>query len=219
MSFRFFTQGLKPEPAGTPSKEFVILVEGKDDGCFLEAALNLKGANPESVQVISVSGCENMWPYIQNLKKSSFFKSGNISGLAVILDADSDFEHTEAGARGHLASLGFPIGHSSEVAQFQGVRVGLFLLPNSELNGELEDLILDSFGNDRRVSEAVDLLNRFDETGEQLKKPAKRKMQIALAVSPTELCAGVGMGIRRGAFDLKVQHFSKLGDFLDDFLE
>ena len=107
---------------------------------------------------------------------------------------------------------------SGRVESRGGIEVGLYLFPNSNDTGELEDLIISSLSGDARIVSAKDMVDNFEDKSSPFKKKSKRIIQIALGVSAADLCSGAGRGIRNGAFDIKLRDVSGLDDFIDRFL-
>lgn len=217
MPFKYLTE-VKERP-NSPTKPIIFLVEGQDDGIFLEQMLDERAEDPDQIQVMSVSGISKLWDYLAALVKSPNFVDGKISHVCVIVDADADFSRTVAHAQGHFRRAGLAEPKSAEVAEKDGVRVGLYVLPNSGDKGELEDLIIKTLSHEDRIKDAQALLVKHKPPTENFKKASKRVLQISLALSHADLCAGIGRGIRNGAFKVGIADFAELNGFITTFLE
>lgn len=216
MSFKYLEE-IKETQAAI-HKRVLFLVEGQDDGIFLEQILTQRGEDPSRIQILYVQGIARLWTYLSVLVKSPFFVEQKISHICLIIDADKDFSATEKHAREKLKKAGLSDPSSGSVSQANGVYVGLYILPNSRDNGELEDLIIQTLVDDKRVKDARDVLAKHQPQGEKFKKNSKRVLQISLALSPQDLCAGVGRGIRNGAFNVGLDELSDLNEFIEVFL-
>lgn len=216
MPYKFLAES-KDTPANPPSKEYLIIVEGEDDGVFLEHVLNLKDADENKVQVQYVKGISKIPPYLLALSKSPPLTSGAIKNIAIILDADSDFNQAGSRIRTWLEEANLPISDPGTVNKDGPVSVGVYLLPNSKDSGELEDLIISCLTEDDRIVAARNLLKQFDPQT-IFKKSSKRIIQISLAVSNIDLCSGAGRGIRNGAFPIQLKDLQDLDEFLSNFL-
>lgn len=217
MSFKYLTE-VKEKPSA-PTKPIVILVEGQDDGIFLEQILEERAEDPSQIQVLFVKGISKLWDYLAALVKSPNFVEKKIRRIGVIIDADTDFSTTEAHAQSQFKRAGLAEPKSAEVSEKDGVRVGLYVLPNSRDKGELEDLIISTLSHEDRIKDAQALLVKHKPPTEDFKKPSKRVLQISLALSHTDLCAGIGRGIRNGAFEIGIAEFAELNEFISSFLE
>ena len=199
-------------------KPTVILVEGEDDGIFLEQLFDSRGEDPTRIQILFIKGISKLWSYLSALTKSPIFVEGSIKGICVIIDADRDFAQTETFARSQFRKSNLAEPASSSIEEKDGVRIGLYILPNSSDNGELEDLIIGTLSHETRIIDAQALLTKHTPPQADFKKRSKRVLQISLALSDTDLCAGIGRGIRNGAFEVNTANFSDLNEFLDRFL-
>lgn len=216
MPYKFLAES-KDTAATPPSKEYLIIVEGEDDGVFLEHVLNLKDADENKVQVQYVKGISKIPPYLSALSKSPPLTSGVIKNIAIILDADSDFNQAGSRLRMWLEEANLPIAEPGTVNKDGPVSVGIYLLPNSKDSGELEDLIISCLAEDERIIAARNLLDQFDPQ-RILRKFSKRIIQISLAISNVDLCSGAGRGIRNGAFPIQLKDLQDLNEFLSNFL-
>lgn len=217
MPFKYLTEVTeKPSPL---TKPIVFLVEGQDDGIFLEQILDARAEDPNQIQVLFVKGISKLWDYLAALVKSPNFVERKIRHVCIIVDADADFSATEAHAQNHFRKAGLAEPKSAEFAEKDGVRVGLYVLPNSRDNGELEDLIINTLSHEDRIKDAQALLVKHKPPNEDFKKPSKRVLQISLALCHTDLCAGIGRGIRNGAFEVGIAEFAELNGFITDFLK
>lgn len=217
MAYKFLVEN-KESSAAPPQKEYVFIVEGEDDGVFLEHLLSLKGEDPSKIEVQYVKGIAKIAPYLSALAKSPPLTSGAIKKICIIVDADTNFESAQQSANSWLRDAGLPAAESGKIENNGSIEVGLYLLPNSKETGELEDLIISSLSSDERISSAIEMVDRFNDKSSPFKKKPKRILQVALAVSSTDLCAGAGRGIRNGAFSIDLNSVSDLDKFLTDFL-
>lgn len=217
MAFKYLTE-VKEQPSAL-SKPIVFLVEGQDDGIVLEQILDERNEDATKIQVIAVKGISRLWAYLAALVKSPDFVARKISHICVVIDADTDFAITEAHAQGEFRKAGLADPKSDAVADKNGVRAGLYVLPNSKDKGELEDLIIHTLAQEQRVQDAQGLLVKHKPAANNFKKPSKRVLQIALALSPQDLCAGLGRGIRNGAFKVGVSELPDLDAFITEFLK
>lgn len=217
MAYTYLVEN-KDFSASPPKKECVFIVEGEDDGVFLEHILSLKGSNPEKIEVQYVKGISKIAPYLSALAKSPPVTSGAIKKICIIVDADTDFESAQNSVNNWLVAAGLPNVESGKIESRGGIEVGLYLLPNSNETGELEDLIISSLSSDGRIVSAIEVVESFEDKSSPFKKKSKRIIQVALGISAVDLCAGAGRGIRNGAFDIELKDVPGLDEFIDKFL-
>lgn len=216
MAFKYLTE-VREHPIAL-SKPIVFLVEGQDDGIILEQILDERNEDASKIQIIAVRGVNKLWPYLAALVKSPDFVARKITHICVVVDADKDFASTEMHAQGEFRRAGLADPKSDAVAEQDGVRAGLYILPNSSDKGELEDLVIATLSQEDRIKDSLSLLEKHKPELSGFKKPSKRVLQIALALSPQELCAGLGRGIRNGAFKVGVSELPELDAFITEFL-
>ncbi len=116
-----------------------LLVEGKDDLHVL-SALCMKYALPKNFDIIDCDGIENLTEQIpQRLKQSS------IKTIGIIVDADTDIKNRWDSLNSTLEAQGFKlpteIPSDGLIINQNHVTVGIWIMPNNNLNGMLEDFI------------------------------------------------------------------------------
>lgn len=116
-----------------------LLVEGKDD-LHVISALCMKYALPENFDIIDCDGIENLTEQIpQRLKQSS------IKTIGIIVDADTDIKNRWDSLNSTLEAQGFKlpteIPSDGLIINQNNVNVGVWIMPNNNLNGMLEDFI------------------------------------------------------------------------------
>lgn len=117
-----------------------LLVEGNDDQHVI-LALCKKFMLPENFEVIDCKGIENMFEQIPvRFKQAEIFKIG------IIIDADSNLQSRWARLSSLLSNLNFPIPDTIPPEGLirenpENKRVGVWIMPNNNINGMLEDFI------------------------------------------------------------------------------
>ena len=116
-----------------------LLVEGKDDQ-HVVWALCQKFDLLQNFEVIDCEGIDNLLPQIPVLAKQS-----GIETIGIIIDADTDLETRWSILINILTTMGFepplvlPI--SGLVLKNNGLKIGVWVMPNNNLHGMLEDFI------------------------------------------------------------------------------
>ncbi|MCB1332453.1 MAG: hypothetical protein KDK26_02125 [Roseivivax sp.] len=184
----------------------------------MEELFGQLGLPEDLIEVRFVKGKPQFAGYIGALMKDPAFTSGRLEKVCVVVDADADHAATSAEMVAIFSRAGVHDVKANDFVTFSGVRVGLFVLPGDGLTGELEDIVINSNFDDPRFIHARDSLVRFQSGEENWRKHSKRVVQIALALSRIELCAGVGRGLRNNAFNITLDATEEFNEFVSRFL-
>ncbi len=209
---KFFTRAFNKPRLNVPT---VILVEGSDDGFFLDEVLTDINASPDDVGVCVADGKGNFSALLQVMLKSPMFTGGTIRRYAVIRDVDDDLQ----ACLSECASL-FSQAQEPQPApgNFQlrsdGRYNGLFLMPGSTEVGSLETLAFRTLDNHPIAIAADSFLSASAANGGSLDHLDKRRMQAFLASRSAPLCNGVGWATRGGVFNITSNSLQQLKDFL-----
>lgn len=116
-----------------------LLLEGSDDQHVIWALCE-KYSITESFDVID---CEGITKLIDQIPIR--FKQSNIETVGIIIDADSNIKNRWISIKSTLELLGFdlPIEIPIEglISKKNNVTIGVWIMPNNNLNGMLEDFI------------------------------------------------------------------------------
>ena len=200
----------------------LIIVEGKDDALFVSALLEDMQADPSQVGIVEVEGNANFPSRLKGFLKSSSFTQGKNKSIAIICDADGSPEKVAEKLNGVLVNSGQP-SLSLGVHTFNpnGVRLGLFAMPNCVECGDLEKLCLDTVAGSNLELEAESFIRAAEVHSANLAQSMngsrhKRKAQVFLAAIPEGIVRGAGQGYAKGYFDSGHQALEPLRNFLRD---
>ncbi|MDR1897303.1 MAG: hypothetical protein LBR10_10995 [Prevotellaceae bacterium] len=117
-----------------------LLVEGNDDRHVIWALCKQFGID-ETFDVIDCGGIENLYDALQVR-----FKQSDIQTIGIIVDADTNLHSRWMHIRELLFRHGFPVPDSMPeegliLSNAGGIRVGVWIMPDNNLNGMLEDFI------------------------------------------------------------------------------
>lgn len=116
-----------------------LLVEGNDDQHVIWALCE-KFKVTHNFDVIDCEGIDNLL-----LQIPIRFKQSDLNALGIIIDADTDIKKRWASLSSQLAEQGFSlpetIPNEGLVMEKNGIRIGVWIMPNNNLNGMLEDFI------------------------------------------------------------------------------
>jgi len=127
-----------------------LLVEGKDDFHVIHALCNrlhisvrnLENPTGGDFSVVDCNGKDNLIEQIPIQLKSS----ANIKTIGLIVDADSELQNRWTSLKGLLTAQGFSIPDKLPrkgliATNTDSKRIGVWIMPNNNLNGMLEDFI------------------------------------------------------------------------------
>jgi hypothetical protein len=122
----------------------LLAVEGKTDKAFFESLLGSMALT--DIQVEKYDSATNFKNWIKYMPKISGFRK--LNSIAVIRDADSNPKGSFESIVGSLRRNGFdePKRHASFTEG--SPRIGVFIVPNIQMHGNLETLCLDSIIQD-----------------------------------------------------------------------
>jgi len=127
-------------------KENVLAVEGKDECNFFEALL--KYERLEEVQIIDIGGKDKF-----RVEFSSFAQTENfytkLKRIGFVRDADENAISAFQSICNVLKNCELPLPEKQNIiVNEKGIKLGVFIMPNNEQKGMLEDLCIQSVKED-----------------------------------------------------------------------
>jgi len=190
----------------------LLLVEGEDDlALFMELLGKLKINN---IQAVNYKGKDRLNSAIKTLVETQPGME-KVNAIGITRDADGEniskiFEEIN----NYVNRVNYL--KSDKIMEFsQGKpRVGIYIFPDCENSGELEDLLLASLVADQKIKCIGQLLTCIN-TIEQQNKPAKAKLYAWMACQnpPIQL---LGVAAKANVFNFGHPVFEKLRQFLDN---
>jgi len=194
------------------NKEKLLLVEGKDEINFFCALINYLEIT--EVQILEVGGCSQFGDKFDALCQTTGFEIVRI--LAVIQDADNDPNSKFERIKHYLNEHEFELPRQLNSFSNGNPQIGVFILPDNQNGGMLEDLCLRSVGGDPKM----DCVENFFTCITNLENPprniAKAKAQVFLAAMP-EIANCVGIGACKRYWDFNSVELDELKSFLRNF--
>jgi hypothetical protein len=202
-------------------KPIVFIVEGIDDKLFLERFFEVSNINTDDIGIAFVGGQDKYKNFLSAFIKARSYTRGIVRGYAIIRDADDDAAAKMQAIHNELDQLKLPKPSAGAIiGQRDGRAVGVYLFPNNREPGDLEALCLKSVEGTPVHLRALAYFESVNTLATNpLTKITKRKAQSYLAGCEIDLCAGVGRGFRRGAFDHASGVFNELKEFLEYFVQ
>lgn len=167
-----------PEPANPLSpvepqaltKPKLLVGEGKDEVNFFEALLRHR--NVSDVQLEQCGGKTRLSNYIATLPKRPGF--ANLVAIAITRDADHDAEAAFQSVCTALENAQLITPRTSGSFGAGNPKVGVFILPDCQNRGMLEDLCLASVTADPAMTCVDDFIRCVENTGRQPDNLARR---------------------------------------------
>ncbi len=132
----------------TITEKKLLLGEGKDEVRFFNALLAHLGIS--DIQVTDYGGKTRLKDYLEALAQTPGF--GGLASLAITRDSDTDAAATFASVRDALANVALPVPSSHGQLAGTNPKVGVWILPDGNSPGMLEDLCMASVQTDLAVS-------------------------------------------------------------------
>ncbi len=194
------------------SRSKLLLVEGKDEVSVFERLIDQLCIN--DIQTIDVGGKDQFQRRFPALMVRPGFTQ--VEQIGLIRDADDSFADAFDSLCGVLMAAGYPTPSANGLFSSGKPAIGVFVLPNNQTNGVLEDLLVDSVDQ----TDAFNCVDSFSDCISELenrpKNLSKSKAQAYLAAMPDE-CRSVGVAAQKGYWNFDASCFEPLKSFLLNF--
>jgi hypothetical protein len=206
------------------SKQRLLIVEGRDEEQFFDAAMNYLGI--ASVQILGIGGKTRLTSNLKALIRDPAFSS--VKTLAVVRDADQFNETTVVDAqqtqRTAAQAAFLSVCTSLEIAHLRtppmhgcfsdsAPQVGVYIMPDGNSDGMLETLCMWSVRTNREWPCVEAFLACLKSLGMQSRNVAKASAQCWLASKP-DPGKRVGEAAQAGYWPWGAECFSPLWQFL-----
>jgi hypothetical protein len=193
----------------------LLLVEGKDEANFCRAFLAT--LNISAVQIIDVGGRFKFSDKIHRIPKIPGFDIVKVIGI--LRDAEENFaQSTFDSVCSDLKRAGLPkseiLTHFSETTP----SIGIFIMPDNNRAGMLEDLCLKSLSNTDEILHIDNFMNKVSIT-DAAKDYSKRRVQAWLSITQKDkhLQREIGRAAEAAFWDFTHPCFNELKTFLENF--
>lgn len=195
----------KPKPVPL-LKNKILLVEGKDECLFFKAFLTRIRLIDE-IQIFDSGGITNIKDRLADIKKMSGFP--RVNAIGIVRDADSDSLKSFLSVKNALRDLQLPFPDTAFEITNTNPKLCVFILPDANTNGELEDLCLMSIKHKNEIRCVNQYFSCLTEKGlNKAKKPSKSKIHVYLASQ--EEMVSIGVAAAKGYWPLDNQVFSRI---------
>ncbi|MDE2778193.1 MAG: hypothetical protein OXI91_00750 [Chloroflexota bacterium] len=190
-----------------------MLVEGRDEQEFFRELLRFLAI--DDIQIHAYDGKDNLGNFINNFVDVVGFDS--VESIGVVQDADESAQSALQSVRSRLRNAKLPVPLTYLQPAGETIKVQIFVMPDNESNGALENLCLAALAEDT----AMECVNEFMEclSGKGILPPenrlAKARMNSFLA-SRDEPDTRLGIAAAKGYIPWTNAAFTDLTQFLKD---
>lgn len=174
----------------------------------------------DDIQILDYGGCGEMIRYIGNLSRDDAVARGDVKGVLITGDKDTFSGKKPYQLQTELKKIGHDrISHGafSKTSGAAIEKIGLYLLPDNEIDGALETLLLRTVSQDEVAMDARSFVERhFDKIAPE---NDKRVSQAYLAAKKGKLARGAGNAAALGHFDLSNSALNDLTAIIRKLLE
>ena len=190
----------------------VLLVEGYDDVDFFAALLSRMAV--ADVQLIQMEGKSNLRDRVGATAMAPNF-AASVVAVGVVRDANGDPDAAADSIRGALEAAGLPAPREAMLVEDGRPRVIYTLFPKQAATGMLEDLCLESVGEDEAMECVDDYFRCLDAAGgPRRKNESKARLQAFLA-SREESGKRLGIAALAGYFPWNHSAFDEMKQFVN----
>ncbi|MBE9572626.1 MAG: hypothetical protein IMF11_18525 [Proteobacteria bacterium] len=194
-------------------QSYLVLVEGKDEQLLFEALMENEEIN--NIQILPIAGKTLLRRHLKALKVAPGF--GNVIGLGVVRDADTDPAAAFQSVCDALTDCGLPVPPAPLTPGGNRPHVTVMILPDQHSTGMLESICLSAVAGDP-VAPCVEQYFQCMELhgiGLQENRIPKAKVQVFLA-SREEPGKRLGEAAQAGYWPWNAEAFQPLKNFLRD---
>lgn len=188
-----------------------LLVEGRDEQEFFRELL--KFLEIEDIQIHSYGGKDNLGNFINNFVDVVGFES--VDSIGVVQDADENAQSALQSVKGRLQNANLPVPATFLHPAGESIRVRIFVMPDNQSNGALENLCLSALDGDTAmvcVNDFMDCL-KSNCVSPPENRLAKARLNCFLA-SREEPDTRLGIAAAKGYLPWSHPAFSDLAQFL-----
>ncbi len=197
------------------TKQKLLLVEGKDEEVFVNVLLEY--LHITDVQIQNMGGKDKFPRKILVLPTADGFE--NVQLLGILRDAeDNPAKSTFDSVCSDLKRVDLPLPQALTSFSATKPSIGVFVMPNNNRAGMLEDLCLESLANTDEITHTDGFFTKTNVTS-SAKDFSKRRVQAWLSVAHKEeyLQREVGRAAEAGFWNFSHPCFDGLKAFLEQF--
>jgi hypothetical protein len=192
-------------------KRFVFC-EGLDDVAVVKGLADSLGMT--DLRIEPYKGKDNLGNFLEALSKRPEFAQNEVSGMAVIRDADDNESTAFASVRNYLLTNGFePCPEQNGSFAGTAMRIGIFIVGPPNKEGTIEDLCMASVRDQPEFSCVAEYFHCITKKSGRSKFSSKARVRVWMA-SQVNYELYVGEAAREGYWPWANSAFDSLRDFL-----
>lgn len=191
-------------------KPKLVIGEGKEEVAFFSALL--RHLKLEDIKIGEYGGKGELGGFIRKLTKFSGFN--DLVSLGVTCDADNSFERTFQSVQSALRNASLSVPDRPLEMAGEKPQIYIFVLPDNESPGMLEDLCLRSVQNDRGMKCVDDFMKCVVDHAKREPSPDAKARVHAWLASQDRPDLQLGVAAESGIWPLGGEAFTRIGDFL-----
>lgn len=189
----------------------LMIVEGEDEKCLVERLLRDLHC---LAQTWAFMGKNAMVGSFNTFIKTPGFDE--VLRLGIVRDADNSHASAFQSLQGMITRAGFTPPKSAGTFTTDQPSIGIFLMPDNNSKGMLEDLFLESVSKEPGFQCVEDFEKCINELDPRPRNISKAK-SLAYLATCEEACPNVGWAAGKGYWDLSAPCMDPLKEFLKDF--
>jgi hypothetical protein len=197
------------------TKPRVLIGEGRDEVAFFEAFLTHLGV--QDVQVEEFGGKPNLSRYLREFGLRPGHE--NVVALGITRDSDGPVASAFQSIGGFLTNCSLPVPVGPGKVQAGTPRVGVFILPDNQREGMLEDLCMDAVQADGAVPCVADFFQCVARQTQPQRQPSPMAKARVHAWLASQLVPDLRLGeaAKKGYWPWSSTAFDALRQFLRNF--
>jgi hypothetical protein len=198
-----------------PESSDVLAVEGKDEYNFFDALTRNIGLS--GIQIIDVGGKDKFNQTVPLFVNSDRFWD-NVKRFGFVRDAeDKEAQAAFSSICNVLKQCNLPVPSDPlQTAKANGIQTGVFIMPNNQGKGMLEDLCLSSVKSDKVYSCVEAFAQCYEPKIEQNKYIPSKARLLAYLATRIPVANSLGLAAQQGVWNFGNPCFDKIKMFLSE---
>ena len=203
----------EPEAELAVDKSRLLLVEGKDEVNLFDTMISRWSI--EDLQVLGVGGKYSFKARLEAVLANARSRNIQLFAIGILRDADDDPAAAMQSVSGTLRTLGLPGPQSSGEFSEGSPSVGIFILPDGQSPGAVEQLCWQSVNDTPAGQCSNEYLRCLQNSSSLESKNTAKTLVHAYLASREDPAISVGVGAQRGYWSLDHPAFGDVRSFLE----
>ena len=198
--------------SNTLTSDRLLLVEGSDEVNITSKMLSKW--NIVGIQVIDIGGKDSFKPSLEALLSQAKSKDIELCAVGIMRDADNSPQSAFQSVRNSLGSVSLPTPDSHGVFLQGAPSVGIFILPNGDSTGSVENLCWAAVEDTTVARCATAYLQCLQDSEALLSRNNSKTLIHAYLSAQDDPCARAGEGALKGYWPFDHPAFDPLKEFV-----